>query len=166
MRAKTFVLNVDPFSINKLHYRDGKIKTRDAREWECQVFHELSKQVPQDAMRELRELFDPVKHSYCVKLVCNLPEKKFFNKEGTISAKSMDLSNWEKPLIDLIFLDRYSEFAPPFGVLNLKTDDRYITSLISRKQPSVAESASILVTIKIQDLELSKRHLRTTDSKS
>jgi hypothetical protein len=123
----------------------------------------MSKQEPQELIKQIRDIFDQQKHCFYVKLVCNIPDVKFFNKEGCISAKTMDLSNWEKPLIDLIFLPKYAEFSPPFGCPNLQADDRFITSLISRKKPTKSAKSSIEVSIKILRLDIHKRHLHTTD---
>lgn len=149
--SQKLVLNVEPFSINRLHYRDGKIKTQTARDWECRVFHELSKEPNSKILKELRDKFDHLKHGYIIKMVCFYAQEKLFNRQGAISAKSMDISNWEKPLIDLIFLEKFSELKPPFGAENLKTDDRFILQMSSGKRAS--KTPRIEVSLRIVDLD-------------
>lgn len=62
------------------------------------------------------------------------PLDTFYNNQGVVSARTMDLSNVEKPLLDRVFLQR------------LKVDDRFVTELHSTKAPGDA----LYMEIKIQ----------------
>lgn len=146
---RKFVLPVKPFSINSLHYRDGKRKTVEAREWEVSVFHEMSRPEIIKALDELHTAFDYTKHAFVVRMTCYYPEEIFYTKQGTVSGRTMDQSNWEKPLIDLLFLEKYASLQPPFGAPNLRIDDKYIVSLTSRKKPHPLSSHKIEISIRI-----------------
>jgi len=149
---KKFVLNVKPFSINQVHYRDGKRKTVECREWECTIFNALSAPAILKDMAELKTAFDPVKHAFAVKLTCYYPKEMFITQNGNISAKTMDITNWEKPLIDLIFLDKYDVAAPPLGIKNIQVDDKYIASMQSRKRSHEGAGTRIEVVVRIISL--------------
>lgn len=60
--------------------------------------------------------------AFLVKLTFSFPKHIFYNKAGAISSKSMDLSNVEKPLLDLIFGD------------TMGINDKNVIKLISEKQ--------------------------------
>lgn len=146
---RKFVLNVKPFSINQIHYRDGKRKTVEAKEWECTVFNALSSPDCVQAMKDLREAFVQTKHGFAVKLTCYYPAHIYKTQAGFISAKTIDTTNWEKPLVDLIFLEKYSLYDPPFGVQNIQIDDKYIVALHSRKLSHDKPSTKIEVVVKL-----------------
>lgn len=147
--TKKFVLNVKPFSINAIHYRDGKRKTVEAREWECTIFNALSTTKHLADMKELKTAFDPLRHGFAIKLTCYYPEIMYKTKLGNISSKTMDITNWEKPLVDVLFLDKYSLYDPPFGVQNLQTDDKYIVSMHSRKLSHKEPNTKIEIVVKL-----------------
>lgn len=147
---ETLVLNVKPFSINAMYYRDGKIKTADAREWEAQVCHQLSFEKNQAALQNLREFFDPKQHSFTVHITALYPKEIFLNKEGSISARTQDCTNFEKPLVDVIFSPRFFDKPYPYGCKNINHDDRYIARLISQKKS--ADEHQIIIKIKINKL--------------
>ena len=95
----------------------------------------------------LRAKFDPLKHDYHVDICVTYPKAVYFNKQGLISAKTQDLSNIEKPIIDLIFLPKYYTESSPNGCLNLNCDDRFVTKMSSAKV--AGDSDSIRITISI-----------------
>lgn len=135
----TFTIPVRSFSINSMYYATKKIKTQAAREWECTVLHELSKPSILAQLDFMRSRFDKKIHGYEVSIVAYYPETELYTKTGELSSKVHDLSNIEKPLIDLIFLPKYFTQEYPYGCKNLNCDDRYIKRLHSEKR--VGEAA-------------------------
>jgi len=135
MRSK-LVLHLKPFSINAMYYGDQRIKTREAHEWSAQVFNQLATPDNQAELKKLREHFNIQEQAYNVHLTAYYPDKILFRQDGALSAKAHDLSNWEKPLIDLIFLPKHHKVSVPYGCNNLNVDDKYVTRLSSRKIPA------------------------------
>lgn len=141
-----FTLNSPGFSINSMYYGNKKLgKTTDAREWSAQINWQLARFAKE--FTELRQQFDPARHGFKVDLVFTY--MKFYNAEGKISSKVHDLSNVEKPIIDLLFI-KSNHGAPPYKAPNLAVDDKYIVSLSSQKLPGPQDS--IEVCIELQDL--------------
>lgn len=126
-----FFLPIKPFSVNAYRYRDQRFKTKEARDWEVEV-KVLLEEFEKD-FSELKEDFDNANGELHVSLCAVYPPHTFYNKSGGISAKTIDITNFEKPLIDLIFKE------------TIGIDDRFITHLISTKQPGA--SLGILVKI-------------------
>ena len=145
-----FSIPVKPFSINSMYYGDARTKTTAAREWSYQVFHELSTEEILTKLKELREEFDPLKHCYHIKLTAHYPKAEMYTRKGAVSAKTIDTTNWEKPLVDLIFLPKHFEKSTPYGCQNLNIDDKYITSMHSSKQQG--ENHQIDIELEICDL--------------
>lgn len=133
------------------------IKTSAAKEWSCQVLHALNAPQITEDLKELREAFDPKKNGYEINLIFNYPKNIFRNKEGEISSRTMDITNIEKPLIDLLFLCKYFDLESPYGAKNLNIDDKYLTKMVSEKRSS--DIYSIEIVIKILDLILPESDL-------
>lgn len=130
---KDFKLIIKPFSINAMYYGDARTKTSQAREWSYQVFHQLSTLNNLNNMKDLREYFNPTKHQVSIEILVEYPKNIFFTKNGTISAKTIDITNFEKVITDLFFDKRYFDKEYPYGCKNLNIDDKYITELFSKK---------------------------------
>lgn len=145
--VQKFVLNVKPFSINQVHYRDGKRKTRECRDWEITVFNALNTPEYLASMALLRQDFDPKKHAFKIELTCCYPASYFRTKDGNISSKTQDITNWEKPLVDLIFLDKYSLSPSPFGIENIQIDDKFIVEMLSKKVAYDGANTMLLVSV-------------------
>lgn len=94
-------LNCKPFSINAYSYRDKRHKTAEARAWEAQVLELLEPY--EKALLELADDWRKGGGVWRIKLYFFYPMHIFYNKDGQISSKSMDLTNVEKPLVDMIF---------------------------------------------------------------
>ncbi len=146
MSSETFQLNVRSFSINAM-YGPKKFKTSLARDWEMTVFHQLSSEENLTKFSRLREAFDPAIHGYSVSIIVYYPESKFYTKGGDISAHTHDVSNYEKPLVDLLFLPKYFDLNAPYGCRNLNVDDKYIVRMFSRK--AVGPDYSVKVVLKV-----------------
>lgn len=137
-----------------MSYRDKRHKTAEAHEWSHTVLHYLSQEPNKQSLKELREHFEPKKHAYKLDLTFYYPHEILHTKDGRISAKSHDISNIEKPLIDLIFLPKYFDQTPPYGAQNLKIDDKYILEMTSRKK--AATEHGIDVNIEIIELKVNE----------
>ncbi len=148
MRAR-FSIPVKTFSVNKMYWGDGRTKTQEAREWSHTVFHYLDAPDIQEQFKSLREYFDPVKHRYVVRLKAFYPESVIYTKEGAMSSRCHDVTNWEKPLIDLMFLPVHGEKPNPYGVMNLMIDDKHLVRLTSSKHPSDDGECRIEVWIRV-----------------
>jgi hypothetical protein len=130
--------------------RDKRHKTIEAQEWSCSVLVALALKENKKKLKELRQHFDPMKHVYKVDLTFFYPKHVLYRKDGGISARAHDLSNVEKPLIDLVFLPMFYDRPSPYGAKNLNIDDKYIIDLRSRKR--VGKDFRIRVTLNIKDL--------------
>lgn len=134
LKSESFQLNLEPISVNSMYYGNRLHgKTIKAQDWTHSVFHELSSRQSIESFERLRSFFDPSKHVYSIDLTYRYPAEKLVTKAGHISNKSPDISNVEKPLIDLLFLPKYFDVPSPYGLKNLNVDDRYVVELHSRK---------------------------------
>ena len=147
---RVITLKLKPFSINAMFCRDKRHKTIEAQEWSCSVLVALALKENKKKLKELRQYFDPKKHVYKVDLTFFYPKHVLYRKDGGISARAHDLSNVEKPLIDLIFLPMFYDRPSPYGAKNLNIDDKYVTDLRSRKR--TGKDFRIRVTLNIKDL--------------
>lgn len=116
-----FEIPIKAFSINAYHYANRKIKTKEARAWEeLFLLH-----IPADAalqMKTMSKKFEQFGGSFNLHLTFGYPKEIFFNKDEEISARTFDLSNVEKPIMDLLFLR------------TMKVDDRFVNKLTSKKE--------------------------------
>lgn len=153
---QSFTIQIKPFSINQMFTNTRSLKTSAFRDWSYQIMHRLSEPEIEDKLQELREKFDFESHVYHLSLEFQYPESHYIRRAGGISAKTHDLSNIEKPLIDLIFLPIYFDKPSPYGCKNLNIDDKYLTRMISEKSISPDENHYIHISIEIKDLEHGK----------
>lgn len=151
MRIK-FDLNVEPFSVNRTYYRDRRVKTQDFRDWELQVIQALNRAEPQAQLAKLRSAFDAKKHGFVVKFDFYFPKSVLYNKQGLISSRAEDLSNVEKPLLDLVFLPKYHVQAFPWGCHNVNADDKSVLRLVSSKLVALDGKFRTTVSIKLVNL--------------
>ena len=135
-------LELKTASINSLYYANVRHgKTKAAKEWTLDVFRQLRKY--ETELTELREYFEPANHVYGVSMKILIPEHVLFTKAGELTSLVHDLSNVEKPLIDLLFLPKHFNECPQLNV-----DDRYLCYLRSAKVPT-KNSYGIELTIEI-----------------
>jgi len=144
---RTITLKLKPFSINAMFCRDKRHKTIEAQEWSCSVLVALASKENKKKLKALREHFDPTHHVYKVELTFFYPKHVLHRKDGQISGRAHDLSNVEKPLVDLLFLPA---FYDRYSCKNLNVDDKFITHLVSKK--CVGKSFKIKINIYIKDL--------------
>ncbi|BAQ92871.1 hypothetical protein [uncultured Mediterranean phage uvMED] len=148
--SRTLKFDCPGFSINSWYSLDLKSRSVDSFKWGYKVFDEINKKENQVKIRELSKVFDSNKHTFSVRLIFYYPENVFYTKAGSISSRSHDLSNLEKPIIDLIFIpSHFGEY--PNGSKNMNCDDRFITELFSAKK--VGKAFGIKATISIKPLK-------------
>lgn len=119
-------LPIAPFSVNRMYYAHKKICTVEYNEWRMRFLMLLGTHASE--IESFRSQFDIKSHMYTVELTCEIAQ--YYTKSGDVSAKTMDISNCEKAVIDCLFLPKHNSTA-----LNLNVDDKYLMSLLSRKVP-------------------------------
>jgi len=150
MRVR-FIINACPFSINKMYYRKTFNRTDAARNWARVVCSSLACKHNQQQLRVFREEFNESNMGCRINLTFYYPYGILINKAGSISSRSQDLTNVEKPLVDLIFDPKYNSRAVPEGAPNLNLNDKVVMDLISRKRAS--NCYSIFIELESFDLE-------------
>lgn len=156
--TEQFNLITKPFSINQMYYGDGRNKTQKAREWSYKIFHALNSEENQEKLKNLRDHFKILDHVYHVEIDFQFPKKMLVKKDGSISAKSQDITNMEKTIIDLFFLPKYFEKSSPYGVKNLNVDDKYLTQCLSKKTLSDSDEYKITLRLEILPSPFSISH--------
>ena len=139
-------LNSKPYSVNRYYYGNRAIKRREAVQWEQVIIENLRDEEVQKNIEEFMSHFDPKENCFSVELTFYYPESLFYTKKGMLSTKVFDITNVEKPLVDTVFLEKYSTSV----IKNLQIDDKYITKCVSQKLPS--ESHWINVKIQLESL--------------
>lgn len=139
-----------------MYYATRKALTKECRTWQHHLMHQLSLPENAQSLAELSKHFDHNKHVYKIKIVAYYPKEILLRGDGSISSKSFDITNIEKPLVDVIFLPKYNELSPPYGCSNLSIDDKYIVKCISEKRISNTGMFYIDVFLAISDLEIYK----------
>ena len=140
-----------PFSINAATYRDASIKTADYREWQAQVFHQLNNPVDLETFKAIKEQFDEKKNSFEVFITAFYPRDVFVTKENILSSRTIDVTNFEKLLVDLLFDKQYYSKPHPYGVRNICQNDKHIIDLHSKKRPHDLDHYLMHVEIRIVD---------------
>jgi hypothetical protein len=143
-------LPLAPLSINAVYCKNRSWTTPEYKEWSSGVFHRLSTEDNLQAMADLREFFNPAKHAYIIGLKFYYPSSILYTKKGALSARAHDISNIEKPLIDLIFLPKFYDQPSPYGCKNLNVDDKFIIDMRSQKLAS--DEHRIEVELSIQSI--------------
>lgn len=130
-------LHVAPISVNSMYYGNRLHgKTPEATSWSENVLYALRKFEVEIA--EFTKLFSSKKHVITAHITMNAPVDFFFTKTGDMSGRLVDITNFEKPLIDLLMLPKFHGTNYPKTAINLNIDDRYLRKLTSEKQPSDA----------------------------
>lgn len=148
----SFTLPLEPFSVNRTYYRDRRHKTQDFRDWELAAINALSAQSVQEKLDKIRSAFDASRHGFVVRFKYMYPATVLFNKQGQISSRAEDLSNIEKPLLDVLFLPKYHVQPFPWGCPNVNADDKYVLRLNSAKVLSPNELYYIQICVAVVDL--------------
>ena len=130
-----------PYSVNALYYRDGKRKKRETVEWEQSILEYLRDDNIQPELAKIRDNFDKFKHSIYIDIEYIFPHSILYTQKGCLSSKAFDISNMEKPLIDVIFLPKFSSES----CKNLEIDDRYISKMSSSKSSGSQHSIRLRI---------------------
>lgn len=149
----TFKSHIHHVSVNSFYTGDRRFKSAAAVEWSRQTCHTLNTPEILAKLEKLRNHFDPTRHSYSIDLTFYYPEDRILTKSGVLSSRSIDISNSEKHLVDLLFLPKFFDKESPEGLRNLNIDDRYLTDMVSKKRVSKDGDYSIEVTISILNLK-------------
>lgn len=97
-----FSIPMKCFSVNQMSSRDQRFKTKEFKDWHLEISTRLSD------VKELQDVADMYKAhggAFLIWIEVVYPHHIFFNKSKQISAKTIDVSNFEKPLIDVLFRD-------------------------------------------------------------
>lgn len=115
-----FTIVARPYSVNDMSYRDKRFLKQEFKEWQSAVLNKLleHKAALDSAGKYMRE---HPKQQIKIIFAFKYPEHVFYNKQGLLSAKTIDLSNCEKPLLDVLFSSM------------LEVNDRRVTMLQSSK---------------------------------
>lgn len=147
MIQESFRVFIHPMSINAFYTGNRQFKSVAAKEWTMEALHQLNQPAIIEKFKTLRESFVSTRHCYHLEFKACYPKDKYRNKKGEISAKTIDITNFEKSLQDLIMLPKFfDEFE------NLNVDDRFVTRMISEKAESENDKYYIDVTISISYL--------------
>lgn len=147
---------VKTMSVNAMFYGNRHIKTTEAREWTYKVFNALSSPDNQAELERFRKHFKASKHAVTAHLKAYYPKDILFTKQGQLSARAHDVTNWEKPIIDLIMVDKYHDKPFPKGCPNMNTDDKYLVKITSEKKAGedyLIEAAFQVIDLKDLDQE-------------
>lgn len=112
-----FTLDGKAFSVNKAYYATRKVLTTEAKEWQAGINAQL------EELKDLTEFsldFHESPGPIEIRLTFNYPHHEFYNAQKMISARSMDVDNCCKLLIDCIFQ-------------RMSINDRFITKLVAQK---------------------------------
>jgi hypothetical protein len=150
--SETFLIPLHTVSINNFYYANKRHGIRtEARDWQHKFFHELSSKENALKLERLRTAFNPKLNGYVVELEIGAPKADFVTKAGGLSSRAVDLTNCEKSIIDVLFLPKHFDVEAPYGCKNLKTDDKWLVGMSSRKL--ISADYSIKITITIVDLK-------------
>jgi len=138
MIYKLKMIGCKPFSINNAYYKRTFTHTKAFRAWRETIFKELKKDYNQIVFEKARayiKYLEDQGKTVAVKLHIRsyIESSYFWTLKKTISKRSMDLSNTEKGLIDIIC---NSSVNMNYNLLNLDYDDKNIVDMGSSKRPS------------------------------
>lgn len=135
-----FEIVARPFSINATSHRDKRYSTVAYLEWQEAILQKLLEHKgPLDKMSAKAKMAG--KSTFSIDFCFKYPPEIYYNKQGLISSKTIDISNCEKTLLDVIFA----------GVLDI--NDKRVTALNSTK----CSSSHYAISIKIELLEPKKQ---------
>lgn len=133
MKRKIIIHGLQAVSINSAYYADKKLGYKaEVKHWISQVCYQLSQEPNKKSLTDLREHFDPKKHSFTVYIKYYTP--KYFNKQGTVSHSSMDVGNINKVLLDVLFTNAFHGNGH-MQCENINHDDCFISALMVAKVP-------------------------------
>lgn len=147
--------NCRPFSINSAYYKRTMTLTRECRAWRESIQMACCTKENLLYLHEFRDSFERMRllgpTGIYIAIEHRMPYGTFWTTKGEISRRSMDITNIEKLLVDVLFDPKFAERG---DLDNLRIDDKYITEMVSKK--SACDSYEIEVELDLRDL----RYLR------
>lgn len=123
MKSIELSIPLKVFSINQMTYRDVRFKSAAFKDWATKVVAYI------EECEQYKELMDIAQDHklnggiFDIEIEAVYPHYEFYNKQGSVSSKTIDVTNFEKPLIDIIF-----------GQI-MDVNDKYIVNMVSCKIP-------------------------------
>ncbi len=145
----SFSIPCKTFSINDKFCNSRSYTTSNYKNWEAKTLYQLDKTNIQEKLEQIRKYLDPSKHLVEINLTAYYPYDILFTKKGDPSSKCHDVTNWEKILVDLLFLPKYFSKSTPYGVKNINQDDKWLFDCNSKKR--ISDTYSIEIEIIIHD---------------
>jgi len=142
MEAK-FSIDAEPQSVNSWTGANKRFISAKAKEWIQTITWQCSGPLVQQQLAQIRENFNPKKHSLGISLNFIIPHGKFYNKQGLFSSRTCDVTNVEKSIVDVLFLAKYSGI----NYKAIGVDDKYISELHSRKSAGLTHRIEIRIWI-------------------
>lgn len=109
-------------SINATYSRDMRFKTSEYRAWATEFLNRIEQLDEYKSLLELGQIHKERGGIFSVSVIIEYPQHIFYNKDGAISSKTIDMSNGTKGLIDLLF-----------GQV-METNDKHIVRLVEEKK--------------------------------
>lgn len=155
---RKIIIPMKSISNNSISQRDQRFKSDSFKDWMPKICAHLRKENNSKTLTDLRENFNFKKNYAIVKMTMYYPEEVFFTKGGWISKYTIDKSNDEKALLDILFNKDFRNKNKPLSAPNIESDDCYVADLISKKRPIRGDFLTeIEIEIKdIQELWLEK----------
>jgi Holliday junction resolvase RusA-like endonuclease len=127
-----FLLPIKAFSINQMSCRDARFKTPEYKDWATKVLYMLDEH---KALVDMGKQHSELGGEFHVEISATFPPHVYRNQQGAISSKTIDCSNFEKPLIDIIF-DKC-----------MHVNDKYISRLVSSKCAAANYGIHVKITL-------------------
>lgn len=141
MAEIAFTIPLPALSINRWSGVSKRFISTEAKHWIQDVQYALSGPQNQNQLALIRDSFNAKKHSIGVALHFISPQNEFYNKQGLFSSRTCDITNVEKPLVDVLFLAKYSDST----YRSLEVDDKYISEMQSRKSAGTAYQIQVRI---------------------
>lgn len=137
----------EAFSINKMFSRKPRY-SRVFYQWREDISFEIHLHAKK--LQKITKAFNKNKHAIEMIITRYVPKDIFYTTTGSISQKSGDISNYEKPLIDAVMIKKCSkQFIKGIFYRNLEIDDCALVNLHSYKRPTRKKREYLELDIKI-----------------
>jgi Holliday junction resolvase RusA-like endonuclease len=138
-----FILPVKAFSINQMSCRDARFKTSAYKDWATAVLQYIRDLDNYKTLLDIAAEHKAKNGTFSIKIIVHYPFHEFFNKSQQVSSKTIDVTNFEKPLVDLIFKDI------------MELNDKYVTEMLSRKEASSHHYITVAIRLSATDVDKS-----------
>jgi hypothetical protein len=134
-KARLVFFDLELFSVNSTyrHSKFGVSKTSGANEWCSKFFYKLAWAPNQAELDKIRNVFNEKLHGLEINIIAVLPKEDLFTKKGTLSSRSLDVTNYEKIICDCLCLPKFNDEPLPKGAPNLNIDDKSVVKVQSQK---------------------------------